>query len=178
MSRRCAAWCERDAAIAALDGELTSSRLLIEKLKLQIARLKRVGFGASSEKMQRELTQLELALQQRRPRPTKSPGSENSGKLIPWCAANLSCPIGNATALRSPTEKCSPTPKSSSMTPTSASWAANPWSCDSCTFGCSDSVRKRTNKTDASDEGCHKRRLMGHKALSCGGEFGPAVNPD
>ena len=55
---------ERDAAIAALDGEITSSRLLIEKLKLQIARLKRIGFGASSEKMRRELAQLELALEE------------------------------------------------------------------------------------------------------------------
>ena len=55
---------ERDAAIAALDGELTCSRFLIEKLKLQIARLKRAAFGRSSERLEAEIAQLELALEE------------------------------------------------------------------------------------------------------------------
>jgi hypothetical protein len=38
-------------------------------------------------------------------------------------------------------------------------------------------LNKDERKADARDEGCDKRRSMGHKALSCGGEFGPASNP-
>ena len=58
---------DRDARIAALEAmvaemsaELKSRDLLIEKLRVQIARMKRTGFGASSEK----LAQLELALEE------------------------------------------------------------------------------------------------------------------
>ena len=58
---------DRDARIAALEAvvaemsaELKSRDLLIEKLRVQIARMKRAGFGASSEK----LAQLELALEE------------------------------------------------------------------------------------------------------------------
>lgn len=57
----------RDARIAALEAmvtemkaELAVRELLIEKLRVQIARLKRMGFGAKSEK----LAQLELALEE------------------------------------------------------------------------------------------------------------------
>ena len=47
-----------------LSGELTGASLLIEKMKLQIARLKKMQFGTSSERSQRELGQLELALEE------------------------------------------------------------------------------------------------------------------
>ena len=47
-----------------LSGELTGASLLIEKMKLQIARLKKMQFGASSERAQRELGQMELALEE------------------------------------------------------------------------------------------------------------------
>jgi transposase len=51
---------ERDAAKAGL----LSKTLEAEKLKIQIARLKRLSFGASSERMSRELEQLELKLEE------------------------------------------------------------------------------------------------------------------
>ena len=52
------------AARMAVEGALLSRDLLIEKLKVQIARLKRMHFGRSSEKLASEITQLELALEE------------------------------------------------------------------------------------------------------------------
>ena len=54
---------ERAARMAA-EGALLSRDLLIEKLKVQIARLKRMHFGRSSEKLATEIAQLELALEE------------------------------------------------------------------------------------------------------------------
>ena len=51
---------ERDAAKAGL----LLKTLEAEKLKTQIARLKRMSFGASSERVRRELEQLELKLEE------------------------------------------------------------------------------------------------------------------
>jgi hypothetical protein len=58
------------AIIAAQAAELTEAALrlhsrdtLIEKLKAQIAALRRARFGASSEKVERTIEQLELALE-------------------------------------------------------------------------------------------------------------------
>jgi transposase len=51
---------ERDAAEAGL----LSKTLEAEKLKVQIARLKRMSFGVSSERVSRELEQLELRLEE------------------------------------------------------------------------------------------------------------------
>lgn len=50
------------ALVRELSGELTGASLLNEKLKLQIARMKRIAFGSSSEKDKALLAQLELAL--------------------------------------------------------------------------------------------------------------------
>jgi transposase len=50
------------ALVRELSGELTGVSLFNEKLKLQIARLKRMTFGSSSEKDKALLAQLELAL--------------------------------------------------------------------------------------------------------------------
>jgi transposase len=62
---------DRDAEIAALTAALASAKaelaardLLIETLRAQIARLRRMSFGASSEKLSREIEQLELALEE------------------------------------------------------------------------------------------------------------------
>ncbi|WP_247873627.1 IS66 family transposase [Azospirillum brasilense] len=53
----------KDAALgAALEG-IKSKALEIEKLKLQLARLRRMHFGQSSEKLGRTIAQLELALE-------------------------------------------------------------------------------------------------------------------
>ena len=53
-----------EAALAQAKAELTNRSLLIEKLKVQIARLRRMQFGRSSEKLHTELAQLELALEE------------------------------------------------------------------------------------------------------------------
>jgi hypothetical protein len=62
---------DRDAEIAALTAALASAKaelaardLLIETLRVQIARLRRMSFGASSEKLSRQIEQLELALEE------------------------------------------------------------------------------------------------------------------
>lgn len=60
----------RDAVLADRDAELAAAReglkvkvLEIEKLKIELARLKRMTFGRSSEKLDREIEQLELLLE-------------------------------------------------------------------------------------------------------------------
>lgn len=50
------------AARAAVESALLGRDLLIEKLKVQIARLKQMHFGRSLEKLATEIAQLELAL--------------------------------------------------------------------------------------------------------------------
>ena len=51
------------AALASAKAELAARDLLIETLRVQIARLRRMSFGASSEKLSREIEQLELTLE-------------------------------------------------------------------------------------------------------------------
>jgi transposase len=53
---------ERDRVIAVRDAELYSKTLQIEHLKAQLAVLRRARFGRSSEKLDREIEQLELLL--------------------------------------------------------------------------------------------------------------------
>ena len=54
----------QSAELAARDAELRSHGTLIEKLKAQLAALRRARFGASSEKIDRVIEQLELALEE------------------------------------------------------------------------------------------------------------------
>lgn len=54
----------KDIELAAARNGLVITQLTIEKIKAQIARLKREKFGASSEKIERALEQLELALEE------------------------------------------------------------------------------------------------------------------
>jgi transposase len=53
---------ERDRLIAVRDAELYAKSLQIEHLKAQLAVLRRARFGRSSEKLDREIEQLELLL--------------------------------------------------------------------------------------------------------------------
>src|SRR5712691_12660285 len=53
---------ERDRVIAVRDAELYAKTLQIEHLKAQLAVLRRARFGRSSEKLDREIEQLELML--------------------------------------------------------------------------------------------------------------------
>ena len=46
-----------------LEATVQSQAMLIEKLRIQLARLKRMQFGSSSEQLAREITQLELTLE-------------------------------------------------------------------------------------------------------------------
>jgi len=55
---------ETTAELAAARNGLVITQLTIEKLKAQIARLKREKFGASSERIERAIEQLELALEE------------------------------------------------------------------------------------------------------------------
>ena len=52
------------AALATAKAELAARDLLIETLRVQIARMRRMAFGASSEKLSAEIAQLELALEE------------------------------------------------------------------------------------------------------------------
>jgi len=54
----------RTAELAAAKNGLVITQLTIEKLKVQIARLRREKFGASSERIERAIEQLELALEE------------------------------------------------------------------------------------------------------------------
>lgn len=54
---------ERDTAIAERDAQLAASALEIERLWLQLARLRRMRFGRSSERLAADLAQLELRLE-------------------------------------------------------------------------------------------------------------------
>jgi hypothetical protein len=54
----------KDAELMAAKNGLIVTQLTLEKLKAQIARLRRETFGASSEKIARTLAQLELALEE------------------------------------------------------------------------------------------------------------------
>src|SRR5215468_5805188 len=53
---------ERDRVIAVRDAELYAKTLQIENLRAQLAKLRRARFGHSSEKLDREIEQLELTL--------------------------------------------------------------------------------------------------------------------
>jgi hypothetical protein len=63
-ARRCrdAALAERDAALAERDALLLNARLEIEKLKIQLAALRRDRYGKSSERLAAEIGQLEMLI--------------------------------------------------------------------------------------------------------------------
>ncbi len=63
IARLTAALAEREDELAATRAELTGARLLIEQMKAQLAVLRRMQFGRSSEKLEREIAQLELGLE-------------------------------------------------------------------------------------------------------------------
>jgi len=54
----------REAELAATKAGLIAKTLEAEKLKFELARLKRMTFGASSERIKREIEQLELKLEE------------------------------------------------------------------------------------------------------------------
>ena len=54
---------EREAELAVARAELTGARLRIEQYKAQLAQLRRMQFGRSSEKLDAQIQQLELMLE-------------------------------------------------------------------------------------------------------------------
>src|SRR5580700_11416531 len=72
---------ERDRLIAVRDAELYSKTLQIEHLKAQLAVLRRARFGRSSEKLDREIEQLELVLS-RNPWRKATPAPSRPGRSV------------------------------------------------------------------------------------------------
>src|SRR5262245_25401405 len=73
----------REAELAAAKAGLLAKALEVEKLRLQIARLKRMQFGRSSEKIARTIEQLELRLEEleaEAPAPAAADASETSSE--------------------------------------------------------------------------------------------------
>ena len=63
LAARDAALSERDAALSAALSELTGARVLIERYKAQLAKLRRTRFGRSSEKLDAQIELFELKLE-------------------------------------------------------------------------------------------------------------------
>lgn len=55
---------ELEAALATARADITARDILIDTLRVQLARLKRMQFGKASEKLSHEIAQLELALEE------------------------------------------------------------------------------------------------------------------
>jgi len=54
---------EREAELASARAELTGAKLRIEQIEAQLAKLRRMRFGRSSEKLDAQIQQLELMLE-------------------------------------------------------------------------------------------------------------------
>lgn len=111
---------EQAAALAAKEAELHARDLLVEKLKAQLAVLRRARFGASSEKLERSIAQLELALEEieaseaaatvevpdrsepptRRLRPVRTPLPDHLPREDHEHAPPCVCPACGGTSLR------------------------------------------------------------------------------
>lgn len=64
MSDQASSTIDKDTRIAELEAALAARDTLIETLRYQLAQLKRMTFGQSSEKLTRQIEQLELALEE------------------------------------------------------------------------------------------------------------------
>ena len=64
MPQRSPSSLDKDARIAELEAAVAARDTLIETLRVQLAQLRRLTFGRSSEKLSRQIEQLELALEE------------------------------------------------------------------------------------------------------------------
>ena len=80
LERERAARVAAETALAQAQAELTNRSLLIEKLKVQIARLRRMQFGHSSEKLRSELTAEAAISRTEVPREFAAPGDRAAAK--------------------------------------------------------------------------------------------------
>ena len=67
--------------VDALSAQLRSRDVLIENLKLQLARLKRMKFGRSSERLDAQIAQLELSLEELEANESESAGAQPAAAL-------------------------------------------------------------------------------------------------
>jgi len=63
IAELCALLAEREAELASARAELTGAKLRIEQIEAQLAKLRRMRFGRSSEKLDAQIQQLELMLE-------------------------------------------------------------------------------------------------------------------
>ena len=64
MAQKTVSSFDKDAQIVSLQTQIDARDRVIEMLRAQLARLRRMTFGTSSEKLAREIEQLELALEE------------------------------------------------------------------------------------------------------------------
>ena len=64
MSHKAVSSPDQDAQIARLQGQIDARDRVIEMLRTQLARLRRMTFSTSSKKLAKEIEQLELALEE------------------------------------------------------------------------------------------------------------------
>lgn len=64
MSDAASSWSDKDARIAELEAALVARDTLIDTLRFQLAQLRRMTFGQSSEKLSAQIEQLELTLEE------------------------------------------------------------------------------------------------------------------
>ena len=107
LRRRDAALQERDAALQTGQQELIYLRSWIEKLKLEVARLRRMQFGRSSEQLSSHIAQLELTIEEfeataaQKAPPTPAPVAKQQPKRQP-----LPAHLPRETVLHAPAANC------------------------------------------------------------------------
>lgn len=98
---------DKDARIAELEAAVAARDTLIETLRVQLAQLRRLTFGRSSEKLSRQIEQLELALEELEseaeavPAPVSTPASReriNPKRTLPIHLPRIEQRIEPATA--------------------------------------------------------------------------------
>lgn len=75
---------ERDAELAAAKSGLVAKTLEAEKLRFELAKLKRMAFGQSSERIERAIEQLELKLEE-----IETAAAETAASVVPKPTADL-----------------------------------------------------------------------------------------
>jgi len=78
---------ELEAALAVAQADISARDILIDTLRVQIARLKRMQFGQSSEKLTTQIAQLELAYASGAPNNAFAAILESWGRLAETRAA-------------------------------------------------------------------------------------------
>ena len=91
---------EKDAALQAIRTELHSHKLEIERLRLQLARLRRMQFGRSSESLDAQISQLELRLEELEAAEAAQPPPATSTSVTP------DAPVRHSLPAHLPRETC------------------------------------------------------------------------